>query len=224
MEDLVPTEAVEKPWVQTERMKLEAAQKHLEVLLSVNRKLLSSVSEKERLVNQIKEDNKALRLKMECRGVEDPMRKQRIDELQAKLSKEHSQQADTVRTGSKVAILEQKIEGLNQDNLKKSETHRREKKKLDEQQQKMKMVTKRTKDLCKHIDFIALHLNEAQTAISNEAAQNGQPKLEYVDYRNLPGLHLSKLLLDDKQKERKSKAQKSGSQELAEPISPVSPS
>merc|ERR1719265_2969412 len=87
-----------------------------------------------------------------------------------------------------------------------SETHRREKKKLDEQQQKMKMVTKRTKDLCKHIDFIATHLNEAQDALGKEAAQNGQPKLEYVDYRNLPGLHLAKLLLDDKTKKPRSES------------------
>lgn len=214
-----PTETVQKAVIQTPRMKLEAVEKHVAMLLSVNRKLLSSVSEKERLVNQMKQENSALRVKMECRGIEEPMRKQRIDELQGKLSKEHSQLADTVRSGAKVAMLEEKIEALNQDNVKLSDTHRKEKKKLDEQQQKMKMVTKRITDLSKHIDFIATHLNEAQVALGKEAEKNGEPKSEYIDYRNLPGLHLSKLLLEDKTKKKKSKKASSG--EAVEPTSPV---
>jgi len=206
MEDVASAEVTTKPVVKTDRMKLEAAERQVAMLLSVNRKLLTSVTEKERAVNQMKEENKALRVKMQCRGIEEPIRKNRIDELQLRLSTQQPQQADTARTSSRVTTLEEKIDALNKDNLKLSDTHRRDKKKVDEQQTKMKMLTKRTKELCKHIDFIATHLNEAQVALNKEAEQKGEKGSEYVDFRNLPGLHLAKLLLEGKLKAQSSKA------------------
>lgn len=227
----------------SQREKLESAQKRLAMLLDVNRRLHRDLAVKTELGEKMKGENKQLRSKMEGRGVEEPARRVRIEELQSRLQKEGSTQNMTAKMQAKVASLEEEIGTLNQTNLKLSDQHRIDKAKITEQQTKMKMLNKRIKELSKHIEFIANHLNEAQVEMrkdAEEAATEEGPDANerkkalaafpaFVDYRNLPGLHLSKLLAEEKKKHGQGKLARSATRDdvsnkrgsMQAPVTPV---
>merc|ERR1711865_961370 len=95
-----------------------------------------------------------------------------------------------------IAKTEAKISKVNEDNLILSDTHRLDRSRMVEQQSRLRTLGKRERELAKHLDYLAKKLNEAAAAVESEKQETGQ-KLQMDklpdDFRNLPGIRLSKL-------------------------------
>lgn len=204
--------------------RLNEAQRGLKRLLEVNRKFHSTLTDKKVRAAELREENKNLQLRLECRTVEEKSRKAQLEQLQAKMHGEQSQQqADTLSMQKNVMVIQEKIALLNDENMHLSERHKGNKAKIAEQLGVMKALEKRIKELCRHIEFMAGHLNEAQVELQNNSVSRSQEDQRSVgggshagdldhnhsqvlspsapasiqDFYNLPGLNLQKLLGED---------------------------
>lgn len=197
---------------------LNEAQKSLKKLLDVNRKLHSSLAEKKLRGKALTDENAKLRLCLESREVEEKGRRMQLEDIQEALQVEQStQQHETLQLQKNVMHLQEEITVMNEENVRIGEKHKTEKVKIVEQQSLMKALDRRVKELSRHIEFMAGHLNEAQIEMANAVVRgDSAPGLSdeskaqtsgdhtaalqvatLQDFFNLPGLNLKKLLGDE---------------------------
>eukprot|EP00929_Paragymnodinium_shiwhaense_P070374 TRINITY_DN35645_c0_g1_i1.p1 TRINITY_DN35645_c0_g1~~TRINITY_DN35645_c0_g1_i1.p1 ORF type:complete len:309 (+),score=46.73 TRINITY_DN35645_c0_g1_i1:55-927(+) len=164
----------------------------LNAVLEVNRALHSALRRRQDELAQVTKLREHLRLRLSGRELEDPYRSSRVTDLQAELSDNKttsrtSRQADEL--GKRVAKLERKIEDLNQENLKLSEVHRSDRTQLQEHQSRLRTLGRRERELAKQLDVMSQKLN---TTVAEAIAQGDDRPV--IDFRNLPGLRLDKLI------------------------------
>eukprot|EP00444_Apocalathium_aciculiferum_P011679 CAMPEP_0183471478 /NCGR_PEP_ID=MMETSP0370-20130417/157962_1 /TAXON_ID=268820 /ORGANISM="Peridinium aciculiferum, Strain PAER-2" /LENGTH=256 /DNA_ID=CAMNT_0025664061 /DNA_START=21 /DNA_END=791 /DNA_ORIENTATION=+ len=170
-----------------------SAEARLSSALEVNRMLHSLLAEKRRQLEASHQGVTLLQSRLDGRAIEEPIRKARLDDLQARLmqaeqpvSKKAAREANLLRREK--SQLETRILFLNEENLDLAEKHRKDREMVQEKQHKLRIQGKRERELTKHLDVISRELSEASEA----AAQEGNGLA--VDYRLLPGLCISKLV------------------------------
>jgi len=180
----------------------------LAAVLEVNRALRVALAEKRQLLAESQEEAAALQDRLVGRSLEEPLRQARIDELQGRLLAAGIPASPTAAAaataGPRVAKeetalareaekLESRIEALNTENLQLADRHRDARAKAAEHQSRLRTLGKRERELARQLDHVAGELTRASSELaeSRGGAEAGQRP---VDYRNLPGLCLSKLL------------------------------
>merc|ERR1711959_600101 len=157
-------------------------------------------------------------------NVEEKSRRRQLAEIQENLRVEQAvQQSDTLHMQKNVMILQERVSVMNEENQRLGEKHKTYKLKIAEQQNLMKSLDKRIKDLSRQVEFLSGHLNEGHLEMSNPsvhgdsvvlsedqrsqagfsqagvggqtAPTSGQPQ-SIQDFYNLPGLDLEALLGD----------------------------
>lgn len=199
VEDVAPEDFSKKDF------RLEEAQKRLAAVLGVNRTLHTALSEKRKLLEESKDEAEALHARLAGRSAEEPLRRSKIEELQMRTQVlGPTQVLGTDMMGGPSAVkeakelinettrLEQTIEYLNIDNLSLADQHREDRARVAEHQARLRTLGKRERELARQLDFIAGSLSEASAAAA-EAAHPGTGA-KGTDYKNMPGLYLSKLL------------------------------
>mmetsp|Transcript_120206 Transcript_120206/g.208713 ORF Transcript_120206/g.208713 Transcript_120206/m.208713 type:complete len:283 (+) Transcript_120206:3-851(+) len=180
------------------------AESRLDAVLQVNRTLHSALNEKKRLLAESQEASKLLRSRLDGRAVEDPSRKAYIEELQGRVQAatipevfargevRNERDREIRQLERDMAKLEGRVSNLNADNLDLSEHHREDRLKMVELQGRLRTLGKRERELAKHLDFLATRLNEAmEKAVAEGGDKQGE---EQIDFRNIPGLCLNKLV------------------------------
>lgn len=231
--------------------KLSEAQRRLKKLMDVNRKLHTTLADKKIRAAEMKKQNDEMLAKLESREVEELGRHRQVQELQGKLHGDQtSQQVETLQLQKAVMLLEERIEKLNEENLLLGERHKATKAQIVDQQNAMKMLQRRAKELSRHIEYMAGHLNEVQAAQLMELAatddgDENRPNIEsratdssdsptkephqkpraVTDFKRLPGLDLTKLLGEDapSEKEKRSSVRTGSAASTAERERPTSP-
>lgn len=131
------------------------AQKRLDMLSEVNRRLNRALVDKKVLAERLRTSNTAMTDRLQCRSVEGPARSQQISELQEKLQGEQShQQTGTLEMSKKVLLLEEKIAALSTVNAELQERHRADRALIAEQQAAVKQKSKQARELTRHIEFM----------------------------------------------------------------------
>jgi len=173
----------------------------LAAVLEVNRMLHSAVLEKKEMLKKSHEEIEALRKRTDSQSVEEPARRSHIDELHVRMQEFEAESKggrDARIMAREIQRLEAKISMLNEDNLVLAEKHRLDRVRVVEQQGRLRTLAKRERELTKSLDFLATQLNEEIIARSfgehGESVEFVLPQLQMVDYRNLPGMHLNKLV------------------------------
>jgi len=189
---------------------LADAKARLAAVLEVNRTLCTTRSERQRSLQQSQEEIMRLQKCLDGWAIQEPARKARIEELQHSAGGAAGQQRsgrESQQLARETARLEEQITLLNDKNLQLSDQHREDRGRLVEQQSRLRTLGRRERQLSQHADFLAERLNELAAAAeatpvgqsSPSASDNTQPAdlaLTQLpaDYRNLPGLCLSKLI------------------------------
>jgi len=179
-----------------ETRKAREMEARLAEVLEVNRTLHRTLTDKKRLLRQSGEGAEFLRKRLVGRAVEEPARKSRIEELQRGTGEpEASTARDALQLQRQAQRLEANIAELNDSNLQLSDTHREDRARLMEQQSRLRLLAKRERELGRHLCFLASRLNQAHTLDQGGPKSTNTPAEEgSVDFRNLPGLCLNKLL------------------------------
>jgi len=179
-------------------------------VLEVNRMLHSAVREKKEMLKRSCEEIEALRRRTDCQSVEEPVRRSQIEELQVRMQEseaEGKRGRESRMMAREIQRLEAKISMLNEDNLVLAEKHRLDRARVVEQQGRLRTLAKRERELTKSLDFLATQLNDEVMARSfGETAESTDvesvpPQPQTVDYRNLPGMNLNKLVGRNPQRE-----------------------
>lgn len=135
--------------------RINQAQKRLDMLCEVNRKLNKALVEKKVLAQKLKGSNNGQADRIRYRAVEAPARAVQIGELQEKLQGEQShQQTGTLEMSKKVLLLEEKINALTTVNTELQERHRANRALIAEQQIAVKQKSKQARDLNRAIEFM----------------------------------------------------------------------
>lgn len=176
-------------------------------VLEVNRRLHAALAEKKSLLKESQEEIKNLNSLLQRREVEEPARRHYIEEMQESAVSENSGAAgrELKMMLRDIVKMEAKVNTTNEDNLILSEKHRLDRARMAEQQSRLRTLGKRERELAKNLDHLATKLNEAVAAVekpssSKEASQEQQEISDLaidkfpIDFRNLPGLRLNKLV------------------------------
>lgn len=187
--------------------KLREAGKRLKTLVDVNRKLHKSLSEKKARAAELRKANEEMEPKLEAREMEEAGRHRQLHELHVR--QQHPPQQQQLHELQKAVLaLEEKIEAVNEENLALGQRHKDIKESIADKKNSMKMLQRRGKELARHLEFMAGHLNEAQLMLgmarpssgSGGYGRGGKPRQRtapIIDFRRLPGLDLEKLLGED---------------------------
>lgn len=205
--------------LEAERAAAEAAQEsqrkqaeadaRLEAVLQVNRSLRAALADRQRQRKESEEEASRLRARLAGRAVEEPVRQAHVAQLETHLGlgvapsssnapapggeeagrptghaggggKMSREAALLVREAEK---LEGRIEALNQENMLLAERHQEVRKQVREQQSKTRALFSQERQLARDLDQLATRLTTA-------SSQSKVP----VDFRNLPGLCVNKLV------------------------------
>mmetsp|Transcript_118482 Transcript_118482/g.335911 ORF Transcript_118482/g.335911 Transcript_118482/m.335911 type:complete len:210 (-) Transcript_118482:34-663(-) len=171
--------------------------------LSTNHVLHAKLAEKRRLLEESQAEIGLLRTRIARRAVEVQQRTGSIEALQSSLqgagvaalgeAAESGAAPAAVSIAREVARLEAKIEALNAENLQLADKHQGVRSRLVEERSRLRTLWKHEHELAKNLDSLAGSLTQAsRAACMDEAgdATRGAP----VDYRNLPGLCVLKLV------------------------------
>lgn len=155
MDSIKQPETLEELPAQVISDRTNQAQKRIDMLCEVNRRLNKALVEKKVLADKLRKTNTSMADRMKYRGVEGPARSQQIGELQEKLQGEQShQQTGTLEMSKKVLLLEEKIAALSTVNTELQERHRADRALIAEQQASAKQKSKLMRELTRHVEFM----------------------------------------------------------------------
>jgi len=180
-----------------ENADLTKAEARLQEVLAVNRTLHASVAKKKSALAYEKADRDRLSLLLLGRSNEEPARRSKVEGLQTQSqghgSTSQRQRKEAERLTREMQRSEKRIEVLNSENVNLSGIHMEDREKVQEQHSRLRTLGRRERELAKQLNMLANRLNEhVDEAILNsaEGAEDGPA----VDFRNLPGFCLAKLI------------------------------